>query len=248
MPEPLPAAEPALDPEAPQVRARRILVIDDDPQICHAVRRALGPLATEVDAAGSGEEGLAMAAAGQPELVVLDLGLPDRPGLEICRELRRWTKVPILVLSARHSEQEKVSLLDAGADDYLTKPFGTRELIARVRAQLRRAALGGPGASPVIRTHGLTVDLAQRRVSRGGAAIHLTPIEWELLRTLVGQAGRTLTHRQIFDAVWGQKFGNPQQYLRVHVTNLRRKVEQDPARPRLIVTEPGVGYRAELGD
>jgi two-component system KDP operon response regulator KdpE len=189
-----------------------------------------------------------MAAAGQPELVVLDLGLPDRPGLEICRELRRWTKVPILVLSARHSEQEKVSLLDAGADDYLTKPFGTRELIARVRAQLRRAALAGPGASPVIRTHGLTVDLAQRRVSRGGAAIHLTPIEWELLRTLVGQAGRTLTHRQIFDAVWGQKFGNPQQYLRVHVTNLRRKVEQDPARPRLILTEPGVGYRAELGD
>jgi two-component system KDP operon response regulator KdpE len=240
----MPNSDP--DPEA-QVRARRILVIDDDPQICHAVKHAVAALADEVDAAGTAEEGLAMAAAGQPALVVLDLGLPDRPGLEVCLELRRWSKAPIVVLSARHSEQEKVALLDAGADDYLTKPFSTRELMARVRAHLRRAATSGAESPQVIRTHGLRLDFAQRRVTRDGVEVHLTPIEWEILRSLVSQAGRTLTHRQIFDAVWGQKSGNPQQYLRVHVTNLRRKVERDPARPQLIVTEPGVGYRAELG-
>jgi len=240
----MPSSDP--DPESP-VRTRRILVIDDDPQICQAVGHAVAALADEVDAAGTAEEGLAMAAAGQPGLVVLDLGLPDRSGLEVCLELRRWSKAPIVVLSARHSEQEKVTLLDAGADDYLTKPFSTRELMARVRAHLRRAATGGAGSPQLIRTHGLRLDLAQRRVTRDGVDVHLTPIEWDILRTLVSQPGRTLTHRQIFDAVWGQKSGNPQQYLRVHVTNLRRKVERDPARPHLIVTEPGVGYRAELG-
>jgi two-component system KDP operon response regulator KdpE len=203
-------------------------------------------LAEEVDSAGTAEEGLALAAAGQPALVVLDLGLPDRPGIEVCREIRRRSKAPIVVLSARHSESEKVALLDAGADDYLTKPFSTKELLARVRAHLRRSASSESEAPQVIRTRGLSLDFTQRRVSRDGVDVHLTPIEWEILRNLVRQAGRTLTHRQIFDLVWGQRSGNPQQYLRVHVTNLRRKVERDPARPELIVTEPGVGYRAEV--
>jgi len=224
----------------------RILVIDDDPQICLAVRHAVAELAEAVDTAGTAEEGLALAAAGQPALVVLDLGLPDRPGIEVCHEIRRRSKAPIVVLSARHSESEKVALLDAGADDYLTKPFSTKELLARVRAHLRRSAASESGAPAVIRTRGLNLDFAQRRVSRDGVDVHLTPIEWEILRSLVSQAGRTLTHRQIFDLVWGQRSGNPQQYLRVHVTNLRRKVERDPARPELIVTEPGVGYRAEV--
>jgi len=224
----------------------RILVIDDDPQICLAVRHAVAELAEEVDTAGTAEEGLALAAAGQPALVVLDLGLPDRPGIEVCLEIRRRSKAPIVVLSARHSESEKVALLDAGADDYLTKPFSTKELLARVRAHLRRSASSESEAPQVIRTRGLSLDFVQRRVSREGVDVHLTPIEWEILRSLVRQAGRTLTHRQIFDLVWGQRSGNPQQYLRVHVTNLRRKVERDPARPELIVTEPGVGYRAEV--
>jgi two-component system KDP operon response regulator KdpE len=203
-------------------------------------------LAEEVDTAGTAEEGLALAAAGQPALVVLDLGLPDRPGIEVCHEIRRRSKAPIVVLSARHSESEKVALLDAGADDYLTKPFSTKELLARVRAHLRRSASSESEAPQVIRTRGLSLDFTQRRVSRDGVDVHLTPIEWEILRSLVSQSGRTLTHRQIFDLVWGQRSGNPQQYLRVHVTNLRRKVERDPARPELIVTEPGVGYRAEV--
>jgi two-component system KDP operon response regulator KdpE len=154
--------------------------------------------------------------------------------------------MPVVVLTARHSEDEKVALLDAGADDYVTKPFSTKELAARVRAQLRRALASSLSAEAVVTADELRIDLPARRVSRAGEDVHLTPIEFDILRAIASQAGRTLTHQQIFDAVWGNAVGNAQQYLRVHITNLRRKIERDPAKPRLVVTEPGVGYRFEL--
>ena len=227
--------------------ARALLLIEDDAPIRRALRNALAELADRVLEAATGQAGIDLAAAERPELVILDLGLPDLPGLTVCRELRSWSRIPIVVLSARHSDAEKVELLNAGADDYVTKPFSPAELAARVRAHLRRARLPpGDDVATVVDAYGLTIDLLRRRVSRGTQVIRLTPIEWDILRTLVTNAGRTLTHQQIFDAVWGAAAGNPQQYLRVHITNLRRKVEADPARPALIVTEPGVGYRAEL--
>ncbi|HVZ78933.1 MAG TPA: response regulator transcription factor [Gemmatimonadaceae bacterium] len=235
---------PATPAAAP--RARTVLVIDDEIQIRRAVRNALRDMADDVLEAASGQEGIDLAASAMPDVIVLDLGLPDMAGADVCREVRRWGTMPIVVLSARHAEQEKVSLLNLGADDYVTKPFSTLEFGARVRAQLRRyQSLAGPAQGAVVTARGLTIDLVRRRVSRGQGAIHLTPIEWDILRTLVTAAGRTLTHQQIFDAVWGRVFGNPQQYLRVHITNLRRKIESDPSRPQLVVTEPGVGYRFE---
>ena len=221
-----------------------ILVIDDEPQIRRVVRNALGGPGVRVLEAAGGGEGIDLAAAERPDLVVLDLGLPDTPGARVCREIRKWSGVPIVVLSARHSESEKVALLDAGADDYVTKPFSTAELQARVRAQLRRARTPAPaGEDAPLQVDGLRIDTARRTVSRDGAEIHLTPTEWDLLRAFVARAGRTLTHDQIFRAVWGRSPGDPQAYLRVHVANLRRKIEHDPVRPALIVTEPGVGYR-----
>jgi two-component system KDP operon response regulator KdpE len=221
-----------------------VLVIDDEPQIRRAVRQALAGLPAETLEAATGAEGIALAAARRPDVVILDLGLPDATGLAVCRELRRWSRVPLLVLSARHAESEKVALLNAGADDYVTKPFGMEELAARVRAQLRRAEGEGiPSADPVVRAGALAIDLRTRIVTRHGTPVHLTPIEWDLLRTFVSHAGRILTHRQLFDAVWRQAHGNAQQYLRVHITNLRRKIETNPASPELILTEPGVGYR-----
>jgi two-component system KDP operon response regulator KdpE len=167
-------------------------------------------------------------------------------GVEVCREIRKWSTAPIIVLSARHSDQEKVALLDAGADDYVTKPFSTIELQARVRAQLRRARLApaGEGGEP-IEVEGVVIDLAKPGLTRDGQSVHLTRTEWDVLRTLIGHAGRTLTHRQLFTAVWGNSHGDAQQHLRVHIRSLRRKIEADPVRPRLIVTEPGVGYRFE---
>ncbi len=237
-------ATPGGPPES-AVRARAILVIEDEPRIRRAIRDALHDVADRVLEASGGREGVALATAERPELVVLDLGLPDVAGLDVCSELRRTANMPIIVLSARHAEQEKVLLLNAGADDYVTKPFSPRELEARVRAQLRRA-VSGALADSVVTTGELTIDLAGRTVRRAGRVIHLTPIEWDILRTLVTQANRTLTHQQIFDAVWRRQFGNPQQYLRVYITTLRRKIEVDPTRPQLIITEPGVGYRIEL--
>jgi two-component system KDP operon response regulator KdpE len=221
-----------------------ILVIDDEPQIRRVVRNALAGEAVRVLEAAAGQAGIDLAAAERPDLIVLDLGLPDAAGASVCREIRKWSSVPIVVLSARHSEAEKVAMLDAGADDYVTKPFSTAELQARVRAQLRRARTAAlPGDAGPVSADGLAVDTARRSVSRDGVEIHLTPTEWDLLRAFVGQAGRTLTHDQIFRAVWGRSPGDPQAYLRVHVANLRRKIERDPVRPVLIVTEPGVGYR-----
>ncbi|MGE0553119.1 MAG: response regulator [Gemmatimonadales bacterium] len=220
------------------------LVIDDEPQIRRVVRNALTPEVARVIEAASGREGLDRAAAEQPDLLVLDLGLPDLPGLVVCREFRRWSSAPVIVLSARHSDSEKVALLDAGADDYVTKPFSTAELVARVRAHLRRART--PAApSPVVSLGELTIDLSARTISRAGTPIHLTPTEWNLLRAFVKHLGRTLTHGQIFREVWGSATGDAQAYLRVHIANLRRKIERDPVRPELIHTEPGVGYRLE---
>jgi two-component system KDP operon response regulator KdpE len=225
-----------------------VLVIDDEPQIRRAVRDALREVTTRVDEAANGTAGVDAATNGRPDLVVLDLGLPDMAGADVCREIRQRSAVPIIVLSARHSEHEKVDLLNAGADDYVTKPFSVLELAARAKAQIRRAknlAAATGNATPVT-VGGLVIDTITRKVSRDGTQLHLTPIEWQILATLLGAAGRTLTHQQIFDAVWGRQYGSPQQYLRVHITNLRRKIEMDPAAPQIIITEPGVGYRAEL--
>ena len=223
-----------------------VLVIDDEPHIRRAVRNALGADAGRVLEAATGTEGIDLAAAERPALIVLDLGLPDVAGVQVCREIRKWSSAPIIVLSARHSDQEKVALFDAGADDYVTKPFSTAEFQARVRAHLRRARLTPfPGGDAPIEIDGVTIDLAKPRLTRGGQVVHLTRTEWDLLRALVRHAGRTLTHRQLFTLVWGNSHADPQDNLRVHIRSLRRKIEQDPVRPRLILTEPGVGYRFE---
>ena len=225
-----------------------VLVIDDEPQIRRAVRDALRDVTAQVDEAANGTEGVDAASSVRPDLVVLDLGLPDMEGVEVCRAIRQRSAVPIIVLSARHSELEKVDLLNAGADDYVTKPFSVLELAARAKAQIRRAKTlaANAGSTTPVSIGGLVVDTLNRKVSRDGVQIHLTPIEWQILATMLAAAGRTLTHQQIFDAVWGREFGSPQQYLRVHITNLRRKIEVDPAAPQIVITEPGVGYRVEL--
>ncbi len=227
-----------------------VLVIDDEPQIRRLVRNALAADGRRVIEADNGGSGIDLAAAEQPALIVLDLGLPDQDGIDVCRHLRSFTAVPIVVLSARHSDSEKAQLFDAGADDYVTKPFSTVELTARIRAHLRRAgeraAAGAP--SGVVTAHDVTIDLVSRTVKRQGRDVHLTPTEWSLLRALVTHAGRTMTHAQLFSAVWGSASGDAQQYLRVYVGQLRRKLEGDPVRPRLIRTESAVGYRFEPGD
>ena len=225
------------------------LVVDDDPHIRRAVANALGEDFDRVVEAGTAAEAVDLAAAHRPGVIVLDLGLPDKPGLWVCAEIRKWSSVPILVLSAHHSESEKIRLLDEGADDYVTKPFHPGELLARVRAQLRRAAMAEvPGEGATLSVGDLVIDPASRTVRRGGEDVHLTPTEWELLRAFLRHAGKTLTHHQLFRSVWAASSGDPQQYLRVYVANLRRKLEPDSVRPRLIITEPGVGYRLELFD
>jgi two-component system KDP operon response regulator KdpE len=192
--------------------------------------------------AGTGRDGIDRVAAERPDLIILDLGLPDITGADVCREIRKWSPVPILVLSARHSDEEKVALLDLGADDYVTKPFSTPELEARGRALLRR--IPAVGGSVVITIGNLVLDQAAHRITRDGKALHLTRTEWELLRVLMSNAGRVLTHQQLFREVWsGRAFGDAQQYLRVYVAHLRRKIEPDPVRPQYIHTEAGVGYR-----
>jgi two-component system KDP operon response regulator KdpE len=223
------------------------LVVDDEPQIRRAVVNALAPDFDGVLEAATGRAGIDLAAAQQPVFIVLDLALPDMPGVEVCREVRRWSAAPVLVLSARHSEHDKVALLEAGADDYVTKPFSPAELRARVRAQLRRARMAPlPDEPAPVEADGLLVDPVKRVVRRGAEYIHLTPTEWDVLAALVARAGRTLTHPQIFRAVWGHAEGDAQAHLRVHIANLRRKIERDAVRPRLIITEPGVGYRFDL--
>jgi two-component system KDP operon response regulator KdpE len=223
---------------------RTALIVDDEPQIRRVVRHALADDFARVLEADTGERGIDLAAAEKPVLIVLDLGLPDVSGVQVCTEIRKWSDAAILVLSARHSDQEKVALLDAGADDYMTKPFSTNELKARVRALLRRSVARAPNGATTIQCGDLKMDLDARTLTRNAALVHLTPIEWELLRVLMTHAGKTMTHRQLFAAVWpGRAYGDAQQYLRVHVANVRRKVEPDPLSPRYIFTEPGVGYR-----
>jgi two-component system KDP operon response regulator KdpE len=239
------------------------LIIDDEPQIRRLVRNALQADAAfarvglddsdsapelRVIEAATGQEGIDRAAGEYPALVILDLGLPDMEGIAVCREIRRWSSATIIVLSARHTDTEKAALLDAGADDYVTKPFSNVELMARVRAQFRRArgAKRAPHAADASLTFGdVTVDSQRRRVERRGTAIHLTPTEWTLLRTFIAHPRQTLTHRQLFQEVWGNSAGDAQQYLRVYVGHLRRKIEGDPIRPRFIHTEAGIGYRFE---
>ena len=225
------------------------LVVDDEPHIRRALRNALAPEFRRVVEAASAEEAIDLAAAHRPELILLDLGLPDRPGQWVCAEIRKWSTATIIVLTAHHTESEKIRMLDEGADDYVTKPFSPAELMARVRAQLRRARMAEvPGGDGTVTLGDLVIDTAARTVRRGGENVHLTPTEWELLRAFLRDAGKTLTHRHLFNAAWAASSGDPQQYLRVYVANLRRKLEPDAVRPRLIITEPGVGYRFELSD
>jgi two-component system KDP operon response regulator KdpE len=219
----------------------RVLVVDDERSIRRYLRTSLGAHHYTVYEATTGQEALAAVASERPDLVILDLGLPDIDGVEVTRRLREWTDVPILVLSIREREADKVAALDAGADDYLTKPFGTEELMARMRAALRRAAQVGP--VPVVEVGALKVDLGRRQVTVAGSEVVLTPTEYDLLRVLVQYAGRVLTHHQLLRQVWGMGYEGETHLLRVNISNLRRKIEPDPARPRYILTEPGVGYR-----
>jgi DNA-binding response OmpR family regulator len=222
------------------VSGERILVVDDEPQILRAVGTSLRSAGYDVDTAIDAESALTRAAARPPDAVILDLVLPDRTGTDVCRELRRWSTVPIVVLSAIEDEEEKVAALDAGADDYVTKPFGVDELLARVRAALRRA---GPAGGPVIEIGDLKVDLEKRSVEREGELLSLTPIEFELLALLARNEGKLLTHDTILREVWGQTYSADSHYLHVYVSQLRRKIEPDPARPRYLRTEPRAGYR-----
>ena len=226
--------------------ALQVLIIEDDPNVRLALRQALMNDAVTVLEATTGMEGIALASRATPDAIVLDLGLPDTDGEHVCRAIRAVSQVPIIVLSAQHEEQEKVALLDAGADDYVTKPFSNAELIARLRAHTRRLAERSAGRTPATLTlDDVELDLHHRIASRRGQQIRLTPTEWTLLRVLVAQPGRTMTHRQLFAAVWNRSFGDASLHLRVHVTHLRRKLEANPAVPRFILTDPGVGYRFE---
>jgi two-component system KDP operon response regulator KdpE len=218
----------------------RILVVDDEPQIVRALRTSLQAAGYEVETAATAEEALAKAAMRPPEGVILDLVLPDGRGTDVCRELRRWSDVPVLILSALGDEQEKVAALDAGADDYVTKPFGVEELLARLRAALRRSEAP---AEPRLEFGVLVVDLERRLVTLSGKPLSLTPTEFGLLRLFVRNEGKLLTHQTILREVWGPSYGSESHYLHVYVSQLRRKIEPDPARPRLLLTEAGAGYR-----
>jgi two-component system KDP operon response regulator KdpE len=224
--------------------AATILVIEDEAPIRRFLRASLGSHGYRLVEAGSGVDGMRLAATARPDLIILDLGLPDIDGLEVVRRLREWTQTPIVVLSARGQERDKVLALDAGADDYLTKPFGVEELLARLRVALRHAARAASGRDEaVFAVGGLRIDFARRQVTLDGAEVHLTPLEYKLLATLAQHAGKVLTHRQLLTAVWGPGYGDETAYLRVYMGQLRRKVEADPTRPRYLLTEPGVGYR-----
>lgn len=230
--------------------ANRILMIEDDPGIRRFVRLVLEDEGWQVFEADSARRGLIEAASRQPDLVILDLGLPDADGKQVLTELRGWSSVPVLVLSAREREDEKVAALDAGADDYLVKPFGVPELLARLRVMLRRrqqlgaaGGAGGTAASSKVHFGPVQVDLATHEVRRAGQLVHLTPIEFRLLAALIAAQGRVMTHRQLLLQVWGPEYLGRAHYLRVHMANLRQKIEDEPAQPRHLVTELQVGYR-----
>jgi len=219
---------------------QRVLVVDDEPQILHALETTLRGAGYEVTTAGTGEQALILAATRPPDAVVLDLVLPGKSGVEVARELRTWTTTPILILSAVGDEADKVDALDAGADDYVTKPFGIDELLARLRAVLRRS---GPPGEPELVVGELQIDLEKRAAILRGERLRLTPIEFRLLAYLARNEGRLLTHAAILRAVWGNAYQEESHYLHVYVSQLRRKIEDDPARPQYVLTEPGSGYR-----
>jgi two-component system KDP operon response regulator KdpE len=227
------------------VSGARVLVVDDEPQILRALETTLRVEGYEVETAGTAEDALARAAMRPPEAIILDLVLPDGSGTDVCRELRTWTKVPIVILSAVGDEREKVAALDAGADDYVTKPFSADELLARLRAVLRRAT---PVGSPVMEVGELRIDLEKHAVFRNGERLQLTPHEFSLLRLFAENEGKLLTHRMILQQVWGPSYQTESNYLHVYVSHLRRKLERDPTRPRYILTEPGAGYRFVVPD
>jgi two-component system, OmpR family, KDP operon response regulator KdpE len=218
----------------------RVLVVDDEPHIVRGLKVILRKAGYQVEAAETKQEALDALSVRPPDAMVLDLVLPDGSGVDVCADTRRWTDLPIIVLSAVGDEGEKVRALDAGADDYVTKPFGVDELLARLRAALRRR---GNGADPTIAIGELEVDRSARLVRRAGKEIHLTPIEFDLLGTLAENQGRLVTHRQLLHAVWGPGYEDETHYLRVHVAHIRGKIEPDPSRPRYLITDPGVGYR-----
>ncbi|MDT7710571.1 MAG: two-component system, OmpR family, operon response regulator KdpE [Pseudonocardiales bacterium] len=227
--------------------AHRVLVVDDDPQILRALRINLTAHGYHVLLAPDGGSALRTAADGHPDVVVLDLGLPDMDGTEVIEGLRGWTSVPIIVLSARTGSDDTVRALDVGADDYVTKPFGMAELLARLRAAVRRAAVSAVDGEPVVDVGDFTVDLAAKRVIRaGGEEVHLTPTEWGVLELLVRHRGKLVGQRDLLRAVWGPNYGTETNYLRVYLAQLRRKLEAEPSRPKHLITEPGMGYRFEL--
>lgn len=224
----------------------RVLVIDDEPEIGRAVRAGLRSVDFDVDWAATGTQGLERVAQWHPDVILLDLSLPDIDGIEVCRQLRGWSQTPIIVLSVRSREMDKVAALEQGADDYLTKPFGMGELIARVRVALRHAAQATGAAdtqSARLRVDELEIDLERRQVKVAGQEVHLTPTEYEVLKYLATHAGKVVTHRVLLNAVWGSSYEADAHYLRVFINQLRRKIEPDPSRPRYLVTESGVGYR-----
>ena len=221
-----------------------LLIVEDDAQMRKFLRASLASHGYRLVEANDGKEGLNQAAAYNPDLILLDLGLPDMDGLQVTQRLREWATAPIIVISARGQEDDKINALDAGADDYLTKPFGTGELMARIRVALRHAVrVGQERTEPVLTVGDLSIDLDKRTVHLAGAEVHLTPIEYKLLAVLLKNAGKVLTHRQLLKDVWGPGYANNTQYLRVYMVQLRHKLEADAARPRYLVTEPGVGYR-----
>ena len=221
-----------------------ILIVDDEPAIRRFLRASLGAHGFTITEAVSGEDALRIAATSRQDIVILDLGLPDIDGVEVTRRLREWSNIPIIILSVREHENDKIAALDAGADDYLTKPFGIGELMARMRVALRRTAQDT--GEPVFESGGLTMDFANREVKINGETVTLTPTEYDLLRTLVKHAGKVLTHRQLLLAVWGNAYEGETHILQVNISNLRRKIEPDPLRPVYVVTEPGVGYRLKV--
>jgi two-component system KDP operon response regulator KdpE len=224
-----------------------ILIVEDEVPIRRFLRAALSASNHRWVEAGPAQEGLTQAALRQPDPVILDLGLPDMDGLEVIRQLRGWSSMPIIILSARQQEGDKVLALDAGADDYLTKPFGVAELLAPIRVALRHASRPAPGSeSPIFEVGELRVDLSLHQVFVEGMEVHLTQIEYRLVATLVHHAGKVLTHRQLLREVWGPGYADESHYLRVYVAQFRRKLEADPARPRYLITEPGVGYRLRV--
>jgi two-component system KDP operon response regulator KdpE len=223
----------------------RILVVDDERPIRRFLQASLGGQYQVMEAA-TGEEALSKVLSGRPDVILMDLGLPDMDGIEVTRRLREWTQTPVIVITVRDREEDKIAALDAGADDYLTKPFGVGELMARLRVVLRRAS--SPEAAPVFRADQLTVDLTRREVTINGKSASLTPTEYDILRVLIQHAGKVLTHQQLIRLVWGNAHEADAHLLRVNISNLRRKIETDPARPHFLVTESGVGYRLKTID